>query len=128
LITPEPQHAEFPLGVQASAKPPDAEGEELTLDSPSGEAAGPGVAEVAAECRTDSESLSAGVTDEAEGPKPPPNSVERPAGLRSPEEIHAMLCQRMTALQEKQQSRWRRILAILTGSGGEKRIDTPFPP
>jgi hypothetical protein len=54
-------------------------------------------------------------------PVEPPRLRSAPgAEIRSPEEIHAWLCKRMTALQEERQSRWRKILGILTGAGGEK--------
>jgi pSer/pThr/pTyr-binding forkhead associated (FHA) protein len=54
-------------------------------------------------------------------PVEPPRLRSAPgAEVRSPEEIHAWLCKRMTALQEERQSRWRKILGILTGAGGEK--------
>jgi hypothetical protein len=78
------------------------------------------VSEAAPIYHADLESMDAILTDEWEPPEPPAGRIEPPADKRSPEEIHAMLCQRMTALQEERQSRWRRILGILTGAGGEK--------
>jgi pSer/pThr/pTyr-binding forkhead associated (FHA) protein len=50
----------------------------------------------------------------------PSTESSRGPEVRSPEEIHAWLCKRMAALQQERQSRWRRILGILTGAGGQK--------
>jgi hypothetical protein len=120
LLGPGPQQSAPPLSVQEPPRPPDEADEELAPVRPGDDASLPSVSEAAPEHRTEPESPDEAGTDEWEPPEPPPNRVEPPADKRSPEEIHAMLCQRMTALQEERQSRWRRILGILTGASGEK--------
>jgi pSer/pThr/pTyr-binding forkhead associated (FHA) protein len=60
-------------------------------------------------------------------PAPNPNAPEGvPAGAAGPnlggQDVHAWLCQRMAALQQERQSRWRRILNFLAGKPSEGEI------
>jgi len=105
---PGPQPTE-PGRVQISPMPSGAVAEELTPDPPS--------SEEAERCALEAAPDRAAETEETELPKPASIHASAPAATGSPEEIHALLCKRMAALQEEQQSRWRRILGILTGAG-----------
>jgi pSer/pThr/pTyr-binding forkhead associated (FHA) protein len=113
---PDPQQAQ-PARVPEEPLPSWEVAEELTPDQFDCEEAAPSALEDPPDPCVDPELVRAAETEETDLPNPPPIHADPPPGSGSPEEIHALLCKRMATLQEEQQSRWRRILGILTRAG-----------
>jgi pSer/pThr/pTyr-binding forkhead associated (FHA) protein len=107
---------------------PSPQREELAPEIPRGGASVPSVSEVAADSHTAPGSQCASLTEERKSPNPPLNHFEPSADLRSPENIRAVIRQRMAALHEERQSRWRRILAILMRAGDDRINNGPPGP
>jgi pSer/pThr/pTyr-binding forkhead associated (FHA) protein len=106
---------------------PSPQHEEFASEIPKVDANVPSVSEVAADSRAAPESPCTDLTEDRQSPKPPLDHVEPSADYRLPENIRAVIRQRMAVLHEERQSRWRRILTILLGAGDVKNSDPPAP-